>query len=61
MHGLKPEDVAAIKALGGSLRDINQQAQTLSPAEPVAPDDKTFAVREQETRNQPSRRPRDRI
>ncbi len=61
--GLKAEDLAAIRNLGNSLRDIGNQASALPTApvdEKIVPDDKTLAVREQEQRNNP-RRPRERM
>lgn len=61
--GLSENDLAVIRNLGSSLRDIGNQASALPPApadEKIVPDDKTLAMREQEQRNKP-KRPRDRM
>lgn len=65
---LKGDDMIAIRDLGSSLRGISKQVDDLPPManvtlnEPIAPDDKTFAVRERDGRiippNQQNKRPR---
>ncbi len=53
---LRGDDLIAVKQLGGSLRNMSDQASTLAPVnvtidDKIAPDDKTFSVRERDQRN----------
>lgn len=42
---LRPEDLAAVKELGNTLRGIGQQAKEIPMTEPLAPDDRAVAAR----------------
>src|SRR5262249_54090335 len=64
MQGIKAEDLAMIKKLGGSLKEISNQANELkltvtnvSVSDKITPDDKNFATRNSDQRERDREKP----